>query len=205
MRTTATSAIVGTCMVLLLAAAGGSSVAEGAEPLPYTVAIRVEYGEPSGPAVIADEVLRLTHHHIEAREWFEDVVAVRGEERPDTDLLLVVRLDEYQEETVYDTSMAARLEADDPKSQQQYRVIFNVIVRMELIDLVGNHVVRAKRFRSHFIRSPEFFGEDLEFAVREDAIRDIADGIRRVTSKGNLQKLGRKIESLRATPPSAAR
>jgi hypothetical protein len=200
-----TASIVGGLILLSCLAAGGSANAGDVDSLPYTLSIQLEYGEIAGPASLLDEVLRLTHHHIESKEWFEDVRALEGDSTPDSDLLLLVRMDDYREETVYETSMAQRQEADDPTSKQRYQVTFDVVVRMWLIHVPGDEVVRTRRFRVQFSRSPEFFGEDLENAIRADAVREIASGIRRVTSKGNLAKLGRKIESLRASPPPASR
>lgn len=196
---------MGGLIFLTLLVAGGPASAGDPETLPYTLSIQLEYGEIAGPASILDEVLRQTHHHIESREWFEDVRALEGDSTPDSDLLLLVRMDDYREETVYETSMAQRQEADDPTSKQRYQVIFDVVVRMWLIHVPGGEVVRTKRFRVHFSRAPEYFGEDLEDTIRAEAVREIASGIRRVTSKGNLGKLGRKIESLRASPPPASR
>jgi hypothetical protein len=194
---------LGCLLVLTLLASSGAARADDPETLPYTLSIRVEYGEIAGPTTLPDEVRRLTRHHVESREWFEDVRELEDDETPDTDLLLLVRLEDYQEETVYETTMAQRLEEDDPISQQRYRVIFDVIVRMQLIHVPGGEIVRTRRFRVQFARAPEFFGEDLEIAIREEAIREIADGIRRATSKGNIKKLGRKIESLRESPPAS--
>jgi len=200
-----TSATVGGLILLTVLAGSGSATAGDLESLPYTLSIQLEYGEIAGPASVLDEVLRLSHHHIESKEWFEDVRALERDETPDSDLLLLVRLDDYREETVYETSMAQRHDEDDPTSKQRYQVTFDVIVRMWLIHVPGGEVVRTKRFRVQFSRAPEFFGEDLEDTIRAEAVREIASGIRRVTSKGNLGKLGRKIESLRASPPPASR
>jgi len=200
-----TTATVGGLILLTVLAASGTATAGDPDTLPYTLAIQLEYGEIAGPASLLDEVLRLTHHHIESKEWFEDVRALEGDSTPDSDLLLRVRMDDYREETVYETSMAQRHDEDDPTAKQRYQVIFDVVVRMWLIHVPGGEVVRTKRFRVQFSRAPEFFGEDLEDAIRAEAVREIASGIRRVTSKGNLEKLGRKIESLRASPPPASR
>ena len=200
-----TTATVGGLILLTVLAASGTATAGDPDTLPYTLAIQLEYGEIAGPASLLDEVLRLTHHHIESKEWFEDVRALEGDSTPDSDLLLRVRMDDYREETVYETSMAQRHDEDDPKAKQRYQVIFDVVVRMWLIHVPGGEVVRTKRFRVQFSRAPEFFGEDLEDSIRAEAVREIASGIRRVTSKCNLEKLGRKIESLRASPPPASR
>jgi len=196
---------VGRRILLAVLAVSGSAAAGDPQTLPYTLSIRIEYGETAGPTSLRDEVLRFTHHHIESREWFEDVRALEGDEAPDSDLLLVVRLDEYREETVYDTSLAERHQAGDPTAKQRYRVVFDVIVRLQLIHVPGGEVVRTRRFRVRFARAPEFYGEDLEMAIRAEAVREIASGIRRVTSKGDFAKLGRKIESLRVSSPAASR
>jgi hypothetical protein len=191
-------AIAGPLLVVAAMAGGGPSRSGEPATLPYTLSIRVGYGEPAGPTSVSDEVERLTLHHIESRKWFEDVRILGADEAPETDLFLRVRLEEYEEETIYETSMAGRLEADDPLSQRRYRAVFSVIVRMELIHVPGGETVRNKRFRVQYSRAPDYTSEDLENALRTDAVREIAQGIRRATSKGNLEKLGRKIESLRA-------
>jgi len=195
---------VGGLILLTVLAASGSATASDVDTLPYTLSIQLEYGEIAGPASLLDEVLRLTHHHIESKSWFEDARALEDDATPDSDLLLRVRMDDYREETVYETSMAQRHDADDPTAKQRYQVTFDVVVRMWLIHVRGGEVIRTKRFRVRFSRAPEFVGEDLENTIRAEAVREIASGIRRVTSKGNLGKLGRKIESLRASPPRPA-
>jgi hypothetical protein len=193
--------------LLVVAAIAGSDPLRSAESetLPYTLSMRVEYGEPPGPTSVSDEVERLTLHHIESREWFEATRILEVNETPDTDLFLRVRLDEYEEETIYETSMAGRLEADDPLSQRRYRAVFSVIVRMQLIHVPGGELVRTKRFRVQYSRAPEYTAENLEDAIRADAVREIAQGIRRATAKGNLEKLGRKIARLRDSSPAASR
>jgi hypothetical protein len=192
--------------IVVAAVAGSAPISSGdSEALPYTLAIRVEYGEPTGPTSVSDEVERLTLHHIESRMWFEDARVLEGSGPPETDLFLQVVLDEYEEETIYETSMAGRLEADDPLARRRYHAIFSVIVRMRLIHVPDGVTLRTRRFRVQYSRAPEYTDEALEDALRADAVREIAQGIRRATAKGNLEKLGRKIESLRAAPSNASR
>jgi hypothetical protein len=204
-RTAARVTIVTAVVASVLLGCGGRASADDADGLPYTLAVRVDYGEPKGPAVVREEVRRRTLHEIDSREWFEDVRVVEGDAVPDTDLLLDVRLEEYEEETVYETSMAARLDPENPEAQKLYRVVFSTIVRLQLILVADGQLVRSRHFRAQFTRSPAFVGEDLEHAVRAEAIREIADGIRRIISKGRIEKLRRRIEALRAEASSDAR
>ena len=73
-------------LLLVVAAMAGSGLSRSGEPetLPYTLSIRVGYGEPAGPTSVSDEVERLTLHHIESREWFEDV-RILGPDEEDED------------------------------------------------------------------------------------------------------------------------
>ena len=184
---------------------GGATAAESQPPLPYTLAVQVEYGVPKGPDSLLDEIRQRVVHDLAPRDLFVDIVEWEHDDRAPANLLLRIKLDDLRRETHYDRSMAERRELTDPLSEQEYTVEFEVIIDVDLLLLPEGVPVRSTRFREAGARRPRYLGEDVEAALREEAVRDLVRSIRRSVFKGSPAKLDRKIDKVRQEAAADAR
>jgi hypothetical protein len=184
-----------------------AGVARSAEtgPLPYTLAVDVLYGEPKGPESLRDEIRLRIVQDLTARAWFKKVVEFGGDGSDTADVVLNVTLDDLRRETHYSTSMAARQEQDDPISRQQFTVEFSVDVTVDLFVMPDGVALRSTRLRESYGRPPRYPGEDTEAAIREEALVDLVQSVRRAAFKGSAEKLGREIERQREHEASTSR
>jgi hypothetical protein len=190
---------------VLVLSVSGAAASESEQPLPYTLGVHVEFGTPKGPDSVRDEIQRRVVHNLAPRGWFTEIVEWEQDDRTPVDLLLQVTLDDLRRETHYDTSMAERRDDADPLSKQQFTVDWEVVISVDLFLMPEGIAVRSSRFKETNSRRPRYLGEDTEAAIRDEAIRDVANSIRRAAFKGSLQKLERKIDQAREKAAAEAR
>ena len=173
------------------------------DALDYSLSIQLYFQGDQRSSTLSEEIGKRLQEDIESRGCVSRVLVAGPENPKETDLLLRIRLKDLLEETRYAVSIAERARNQDPTTQRSYVAVFEVMVRVELIEATGGAILRSGRFRQANARSPHTFGEDAAAAVKEEALGDMIRRIRRKVCGGSPHKLHKKILAARekATPP----
>jgi hypothetical protein len=169
--------------------------ARGGEPLPYRLAVAVEFGVPPGPQSLRDELLYVLVAELRAAGCFLEAGA-EGEH----DLLLEVRLEDFREDVEAETSIAERAASTDPYVERR-RVVHSGSTFEVRVLTPEQGVVRSKRFRLQNSWRP-IFDEDPREKARRELVERAVERVRKFTCKGSQKKWSQEVQGARDSAAS---
>jgi hypothetical protein len=165
---------------------------------PYTLAVEAVYGQRVGSESVREWAERQIVSEIDEADCFAEVLRFGGVEQDEADLLLRVIVDDFEEKTEHETSLAQR---DDPHAPptEKLRLIASLEIwgDLELRTLPELYPVRARSLRLERGYRPAL-GEDPAYEVRRLLIEALGDEVRRWVCKGARKKLPGELERARA-------
>lgn len=174
-------------------AAGGRK-----DAAPYSVAVEVAYGERVGSESMREWAAREVVRELDEAACFAVVRGFRPEEPEQADLLVRVVVDNFEEKSEYETSMAQR---DDPNAPPtaRMRLIASLEIwgRLQIRTLPDLATVRERAMHLERGYRPGA-GEDPAYEVRLMVVDALSEEVRRWACKGARKKLPEEIERARA-------
>jgi hypothetical protein len=185
------AALAGLCS-FAPAAGGRKAVA------PYSVAVEVAYGERVGSESMREWAARELVREIDEAGCFATVRMFHDDDPEQADLLVRVVVDNFEEKSEHETTMAQR---DDPNAPptERLRLIASLEVwgSAQMRTLPGRAIVRERSLHLErgYRPSP---GEDPAYEVRLLVVEALSEDVRRWACKGAGKKLPEEIERARA-------
>ncbi len=147
-------------------------------PLPFDLEVEADYRGRTGPLRRLEDVSRAVVGEIGARGCYRSVRL--GAELAPGALRLRVTLDEVEEETVYDVSLAEREGAHNPDNALKFTGVVEVRATVEIFGPGGERPpLASRRFHVEQRMRPWTAGED----VIESAWRRVAEEIARTARR----------------------
>jgi hypothetical protein len=188
---------------LLVLGAAGAWQPQAGSTHPYRLALDVSYGEPTGSESFREDLERSLLH--ELARCFDAVQSLDAEDGgSERDLTLRIVIDDFEEETSFDVSMAQLNSPDaEPDTKRQLVVQFRANFQFELLTVPDSGVVRSKRNFQHAAHRP-VLNEDPRYEARLKLIEGVVRFARGFACKGSAKKLEREVERARASTASRA-
>jgi len=185
----------GPLLALVLALGSATLTHAGAEPLPYSLAVTVEWGTPRGPESFRAELERRLVADLEAQRCFASVGNAPVEDPGPGDLRLFVLVDDFAEETDYDTGLADRY---DPQvdASRLLTVRLSADFHAELELAAEDLLVRRREFHDSASFRP-LYHEDPRDGARDKLIAAVARTTRKLLCKGSAQSWAEQIAKVR--------
>jgi len=180
-------------------ALGPATVADAApEPLPYTLAVKVEWGTPRGPESFRADLERRLVVDLEAQRCFASVVSDPAENPGPDDLQLFLLVDRFEEETEYDTGVAERYDPEIDASRM-LTVRLSADFHAELQTAAEGRLVRRREFHQSASWRP-VYREDPRDRARDRLIDTVKRTTRKLLCKGSPEAWAKQIEKARSAP-----
>jgi hypothetical protein len=175
----------------------------GKGPAPYELAVAVVYGDNRGSESVREWAEREIVREIDEADCFVAAQRFRADDASRGDLLLRVVVDDFEEKTDYETTLARRDNPNAPPTEH-LRLIANLEIwgRLELWTLPDRQPVRDRTLHLQRGYRPAL-GEDPDYEVRRLLIEALSEEVRRWTCKGARKKLPEEIERARAGSAAA--
>jgi hypothetical protein len=164
----------------------------------YGLVVEVTYGEPRGPEGLRDELQFEITSALAAAGRFRAVRA-RPDPAPAADeLLLRVVLDGYEEEIVFDASIAERTSPGAPPDvAQRLEARIRADLRLEVRTLPDTALVRHKTVRVQGARRPAL-DEDPRHEAELELVSEAVRAVRSFAGRGSPARWSAEIERARA-------
>ncbi len=186
--------------VILLTA---GPVTEAGEPLPYRLAVEARFGAQRGPGRLLDEVRLELLSALDRAHCFDSVETLGDPRDVAVDLLLRVTLDNVEERTDVETSLAARNDPDStPDVSRQMVAQVEALVTAEILLADRSAVVRSRRFLQANQWRP-VLNEDPRYEARTLMVDQLVSTVRSFACKGKAKKWAKQLARARAEPRSA--
>jgi len=170
------------------AQAGGKAAA------PYDVAVQVQYGAKAGSESVRDWAEREIVREIDEAGCFLSVTGFAPDGAGQPDLLVRVIVQDFEEKTEYETSLAQREDPyADPTTRLRLVASLEIWGDLQLLTLPERRAVRARNL--HLTRGYRpMVEEDPGYEVRRLLIAGLAADVRGWACKGARKKLPGEIE-----------
>jgi hypothetical protein len=183
------------------AATAGSTIA----PRPYDLGVRVVATTTSGASTaLADDLRAVLVDELAARACYRSVRAVDDDRRETGQLLLKVRIDEIENLTEHDVSLARRELSDQPADRSRFRMEFRLVAEAGLLTVGSDAAILSKPYRVRIVERPRFVGHDPAPEVRARLLDDFADRVAGIACKPDPRRLDRWVREV-STATDAAR
>lgn len=194
----------GVALAILAALLAAGPVLSGRKsPAPYELAIEVAYGEQKGPESLREWAEREIVHEVDEAGCFSAARAFRFDGAAQSDLLVRVVLDEFEEHTEYEMTLAQRADPYAPPAERSGLIArLEVRGQIQMRTLPERHPVRQRVLHADRGYRPTF-GEDAEYEVRRLLVEALAQDVRRWLCKGARKKLRDEVERARAQGEAA--
>jgi hypothetical protein len=112
------------------------------------------------------------------------LASVQAPGRTGADLLVHVRVETLETETVFDSSLAQSVSPNAPPDVRDRRTArWRATLVVELAELPGETRFAQRRLTVEVRRAPRMLGEDVESAAREEAVGQIGERVAAVVCK----------------------
>ena len=176
---------------------GSLAFAGDKAPLPFDVAVGIEYAAASGDAGFREEVEIQLISELRGSACFRSVdMAREGDEAdyPEDALRLRITVLEVIEETTYDTSTAQRV---DPQSgygaELAHTARLHARIQVALEHPATGRELRKKRIGASSAHRPLNEYDDAQDYVKREALRDLIREIRLFACRGGAKRLGKEL------------
>jgi hypothetical protein len=196
-RSVALGILLATAVVLPLGP-GPRAGSAAPEPARYSLAIDVAFGAPPGPERTLRRIVEQVLARLAGTPCFASVDSVPLE--TPRDLVLRVRLDDFEDVTRNESSIAERVSPNANPMDMASRVVATVSAhtRIELrLDSTDGPLVRSRTFLAAESWRPQA-GEDPHAAAEDLFIERVAEEVQTLACKGGPAKLARAIDKSRA-------
>jgi hypothetical protein len=182
-------------IVIVAVLTAGWSV-PAAERLPYRLSVEVEYGHPRGPADFSTELLRALRLDLDRAGCFRKI-APPAASPSDDDLVLVLTLDDFLDETRYETTLGERATSDNPAVERYVVAYASATVGMQVRTAAGGAVLRERRSHQQSSWRP-VVDEDPRAMAREHLIDDLVRRSRKFVCKGSAKQWEKELRRARS-------
>jgi hypothetical protein len=181
------------CAGYLPAAAGSSKQAD------FSLSVQVAYGKQTGPESLRELLENEIIRRIAEEGCFRAVGRFEPEaEAPDADLLVRLVIQDVEDRTDYETSLAYRDRQDQaPDEKKKLIASLEVEAALQMVTLPESAEVRRRDFRTTRSYRPEY-NEDGSYEVKLRMLEHLAEESRRFACKGAGKKLAKEVEQARA-------
>jgi hypothetical protein len=181
---------------VLVAMACALSRADDAR-MPYRVSVGAAYGDPLGPESLRDALERQLVTGLRLAECFERVDVADEEADARADLIVEVILDEFDQSTRYDVSVATQNREDgDPESKQRYTAVASALLYLQVRRGADRALVKMNRTHPVASRRAEP-GVDVRSEVYAGLIDTIVRQTRSFLCKPTRKKWEKQIQDAR--------
>ena len=183
----------------LLCAGSWPAAAGSSKQSDFSLTVQVAYGRETGPEslreLLENEIVRV----IAEEGCFRAVGRFDPEaDAPDADLLLRLVIQDVEDRTDYETSLAYRDRQDQaPDEKKKLIASLQVDAALQMVTLPESAEVRRRDFRTTRSYRPEY-NEDGSYEVKLRMLEHLTDESRRFACKGAGKKLGKEVEQARA-------
>jgi hypothetical protein len=189
-------------LVVTSAATFGASARPGDAPRPYDLGVRVVPTTASGASTtLADDLRAVLVDELAARTCYRSVRAVEDDRREPGQLVFKVRIDEVENLTEHDVSLARRELSDQPADRSRFRIEFRLVAEAGLLAPGSEAAILSKPYRVRIVERPRFVGHDPAPELRARLLDDFAERVADIACKPDSRRLDRWIRE--ASPGSA--
>lgn len=186
-------------VALLLAFSSASAATAESTPARYRLAVDIAYGAPAGPERTLRRLAEDTLSQLAGSPCFAEVE--RATAGTPSDLVLLVRLDDFEDVTQHEASISERVSPNANPIDMASRVVATVSARARIelrLESAEGPLVRDRRFLAAESWRPRG-GEDPHAAAEEGFLEKVREAIESVACKGGPTKLARAMEKARAS------
>lgn len=192
-RQAAAAAATTLCIPLSLALAAGAR--------PYRLTPVVEFGPSGGPESVRAELaleLRLT---LATAACFQELGPAAGDAGED-DLVLLLTLDDYLDETRYETTLGQRSATTDPEVSRRVVAHVSALVTLEIRTARESAPLRHARYLQNAEWRPQISEDPREIAVSR-LIDEIVRRSRKFACKGSAKQWEQELRKARGGAPQS--
>jgi hypothetical protein len=169
-----------------------------AEPQTYELAVQVAYGDFKGAESFREELELQLVRELQSERCFREAIAAGAQEENGADLLLLVLIEQMEERTDYDLTIAQR---DSPyataSESRRLRATMEVRIELQLRLLPESILLRERRFGNLEGYRPQL-DEDPRYEVQILMIESLARTARKFACKDTGKRLRKEIAGARA-------